>query len=401
MFAGKMILLGVTGSIAAYKAASLASMLKKNGADVHVLMTCHATEFISPVTFEELTGNRCVSDIFDRNFMHQVEHIALAKRADLLIVAPASANVIGKLACGIADDMLTTTALACKCPKLLAPAMNTRMFEAAIVQDNMQKLSDYGWHIIQPATGYLACGDTGSGKLPDPSVLYEHIAMALCKKDLAGRKVVVTAGPTREAVDAVRFLTNYSSGKMGCALAKRAAYRGADVTLICGPISIDPPMFTEIIRVQSAAQMYEAVTGRAQDADIVIKAAAVADYTVPEPSRSKHKKTSETLTLTLTRTKDILFSIGEERMRRGAALPYICGFAMETEELIERAKEKLHRKRADMIVANSICEEGAGFAGDTNVCTLITADDICSLGQLSKEETAERILDEIVKRMDG
>ena len=396
MLKGKTVLLGVTGSIAAYKAAYLASALKKQHADVHVLMTRNAEYFINPITFETLTGNKCLVDTFDRNFEFQVEHVSLAKRADLFLVAPASADVIGKLANGIADDMLTTTFMACTCGKLLAPAMNTRMYENPVLQDNLRKLAGYGCEILEPEEGYLACGDTGAGKMPEPDYLLQVILLRLaCRKDLAGKRMLVTAGPTREAVDPVRFITNHSSGKMGYALAAAGARRGADVTLVSGPVALEPPAGVRLIPVVRAEDMFREVTRRAPEQDIIIKAAAVADYRPRTVSGEKIKKKEGGLELALERTEDILKYLGAHKRRN----QFLCGFSMETENLLENSRKKLQAKNADMIVANNLKVEGAGFAGDTNVVTIITGDGEVSLGKMTKEETAGRILDEIVKRM--
>ena len=393
MLTGKTVLLGVTGSIAAYKTASLASALKKLNADVHVLMTQNAVNFINPITFETLTGNKCLVDTFDRNFEYSVEHVSLAKKADVVMVAPASANVIGKIAHGIADDMLTTTVMACRCRKIIAPAMNTNMFENPIVQDNMKILEKYGYEVISPAVGYLACGDTGAGKMPEPELLLEYILQEIaCEKDMKGLKVLVTAGPTQEAVDPVRYITNHSTGKMGYAIAKVCARRGADVTLVSGPTALEKPWFVNTVDVKSAKEMYEAVTGHAAEQDIIIKAAAVADYRPKTVSSEKMKKKDGELTLELERTDEILAHLGQNK-RTGQ---FLCGFAMETEDLIENARQKLKKKHVDMIVANSLRVEGAGFGGDTNVVTMITEDEEISLGKMSKEETASQIIDKIL-----
>ena len=394
MLEGKCIVLGVTGSIAAYKIANLASMLKKQHADVEVIMTKNATNFINPITFETLTGNKCLVDTFDRNFSFSVEHIAIAKKADLFLVAPASANVIAKMAHGIADDMLTTTILACKCPKIVSPAMNTGMFENQIVQDNLKTLRKYGMQVIEPANGYLACGDSGAGKMPEPDVLLQYILRAVAyEKDLAGKHLLVTAGPTREAIDPVRFISNHSTGRMGYAIAKMAMLRGADVTLISGPVALEPPMFVKTISVESAQDMYEAVMAEADDADIIIKSAAVADYAPADVSQEKIKKTEGDAAIPLVRTKDILAALGEKKRDD----QFICGFAMETEHLLENAKAKQKKKKVDMIVANSIRQRGAGFGGDTNVATLITGEGMRSLPLMSKEALAMEILDEAAR----
>lgn len=394
MLTGKTVLLGVSGSIAAYKTAYLASALKKLDADVHVLMTQNATNFINPITFETLTGNKCLVDTFDRNFEFSVEHVSLAKQADVVMIAPASANVIGKLAHGIADDMLTTTVMACKCKKIVAPAMNTRMFENPIVQDNLKILTRYGYEVISPATGYLACGDTGAGKMPEPQELLEYILQEIeYEKNMQGLKVLVTAGPTQEAIDPVRYITNHSSGKMGYAIAKMAARRGAEVTLVSGQTALEAQQFVDTISVRSARDMFEVVTGRAAEQDIIIKAAAVADYRPKHVSDQKMKKKDGDLVIELERTDDILASLGENR-RPGQ---FLCGFAMETENLLENSRKKLKKKHLDMIVANSLRTEGAGFGGDTNVVTMITESEEISLGKMSKEETASHILDQIMK----
>lgn len=394
MLKGKTVLLGVSGSIAAYKTAYLASALKKLNADVHVLMTRNATNFINPITFETLTGNKCLVDTFDRNFEFSVEHVSLAKQADVVMIAPASANVIGKLAHGIADDMLTTTVMACKCQKIIAPAMNTNMFENPVVQDNLQILRNYGYEVISPATGYLACGDTGAGKMPEPELLLEYILQEIAfEKDMDGLKVLVTAGPTREAVDPVRYITNHSTGKMGYAIARTCARRGADVTLVSGPSALKPPEFVNVISVKSAKDMFDAVTGIAKEQDIIIKAAAVADYRPKHVSAEKVKKQDGTLTLEMERTDDILAYLGEHK-REGQ---FLCGFAMETENLLENSRKKLAKKHLDMVVANSLRVQGAGFGGDTNVVTIITDNEEVSLGKMSKEETASHILDKILE----
>ncbi|MGN0306354.1 MAG: bifunctional phosphopantothenoylcysteine decarboxylase/phosphopantothenate--cysteine ligase CoaBC [Lachnospiraceae bacterium] len=393
MLKGRTILLGVSGSIAAYKTASLASALKKLGADVHVLMTRNATNFIHPITFESLTANKCLVDTFDRNFPFQVEHISIAKRAELVMLAPASANVIGKLAHGIADDMLTTTLLACQCPVFLSPAMNTRMFENPIVQNNIQILKEYGYRLIEPKAGYLACGDTGQGKMPEPEVLLEYILQELAfEKDLQGKKILITAGPTREAIDPVRYITNHSSGKMGYALAQRASMRGAEVTLISGPTSLKPWPFVKAVETTSAREMFEAVTAVSDSQDIIIKAAAVADYRPARVSSHKMKKKEEQLFLELERTDDILQYLGDHK-KKGQLL---CGFAMETENLISNSRVKLTKKNLDMIAANNLRVEGAGFQTDTNVLTLITQNEEVSLEKMSKEDAAGIILDKLL-----
>ena len=390
MLQGKTVLLGVTGGIAAYKAAALASALVKQHCCVEVIMTAHATEFITPLTFEQLTGNRTMVDTFDRNFVHQVEHVSLAHRTDLVLVAPATANVCAKLAHGLADDMLTTTVLACKCPKLIAPAMNTNMFENPVTQDNLDILRRYGWEVIQPATGRLACGDTGAGKLPEPEQLLQHILRRLAlPHDLEGKRVLVTAGPTQEALDPVRYITNHSTGKMGYAIARMAMLRGAEVTLISGPTAIDPPPFVEVVPVVSAADMFDAVAQHSANADWIFKSAAVADYTPAEYSGDKVKKKEGDMSIPLTRTRDILQYLGDHR-RPGQ---FICGFSMETRDMLENSRAKLEKKHVDMICANNLKVAGAGFGVDTNVITLITADGAEELPLMSKEAAANRILD--------
>ena len=394
MLKGKCVVLGVTGSIAAYKIANLASALVKLGADVNVIMTKNATNFINPITFETLTSNKCLVDTFDRNFQFNVEHVALAKRADIFMVAPASANVIAKMAHGIADDMLTTTILAAKCKKLVSPAMNTNMFENQIVQDNLETLKKYGFEIINPASGYLACGDTGAGKMPEPDVLLAYILREIGHEhDLAGKRVLVTAGPTEEAIDPVRFITNHSTGKMGYAIAKVAMERGAEVTLVSGPVSIEPPMFVDIVNIRSAAEMAEAVKSRAADCDIIIKSAAVADYRPINVAAEKiKKKDGEGSTIELERTEDILSYLGEHK-KDGQ---FICGFSMETENMLENSKKKLDKKKVDMIVANNLRTQGAGFGTDTNVVTLITKDEARELPIMSKDDVAHAIFDTII-----
>lgn len=397
MLQGKTVLLGVTGSIAAYKAASLASALKKLHAQVHVLMTENATNFINPITFESLTGNKCLVDTFDRNFQFQVEHVAIAKQADVVMIAPASANVIGKLAHGLADDMLTTTVMACKCPKLIAPAMNTNMYENPVLQDNLQILKKYGYEVIDPACGYLACGDTGAGKMPEPETLLSYILKeAACPKDMAGCKVLVTAGPTQEAVDPVRYITNHSSGKMGYALAKMAMLRGAEVTLVSGPTAIPAPPFVKVVPVISAREMFEAVTSVSDEQDIIIKAAAVADYRPKQISSEKVKKSDKEMSIELERTDDILGYLGGHR-RPGQ---FLCGFSMETQNMIGNSRAKLQKKHLDMVAANNLKVAGAGFQGDTNVLTLITQDEEVSLPLMSKEDAASKILDKILSVMN-
>jgi phosphopantothenoylcysteine decarboxylase/phosphopantothenate--cysteine ligase len=394
MMKGKHIILGVTGSIAAYKIASLASMLVKQQADVTVIMTRNATNFINPITFETLTGNKCLVDTFDRNFQYSVEHVALAKQADAFLIAPASANVIAKAACGLADDMLTTTLLACTCPKIVAPAMNTRMFQNEIVQDNLKKLEHYGMEVIHPASGYLACGDTGEGKMPEPEVLYEYLRKAVTQKDLAGKKVLVTAGPTQEKIDPVRYITNHSTGKMGYAIARAAAFRGADVTLVSGKTNLTPPIGVRTIPVLSAADMAAAVKKEAPSRDIIIKAAAVADYRPANAADEKVKKKDGDLKIDLERTEDILAYLGSHR-REGQ---FLCGFSMETEHMLENSRAKLEKKHIDMIVANNLKQQGAGFGTDTNVVTLITKEETRELPLMSKEEVADAILDAVMRK---
>ena len=398
MLEGKTVLLGVTGSIAAYKIASLASALKKCHADVHVLMTENATNFINPITFETLTGNKCLVDTFDRNFQFQVEHVSIAKKADLVMIAPASANVIGKLAHGIADDMLTTTIMACKCKKFISPAMNTNMFENPVVQDNLKILEHYGYEVIAPASGYLACGDTGAGKMPEPETLLAYIEReTACEKDLKGKKILVTAGPTQEAIDPVRYITNHSSGKMGYAIAKTAMLRGADVTLVSGHTAIEPPMFVNLVSVVTAKDMYEAVTSISDEQDIIIKAAAVADYRPANVSDEKVKKSEGQMSIELERTDDILKYLGEHKPTG----QFLCGFSMETQNVIENSRAKLVKKNLDMVAANNVKVEGAGFQGDTNVLTLITREEEISLPLMTKEGAAGRLLDKILVMTAG
>ena len=394
MLKGKNIVLAVTGSIAAYKIANLASMLGKLHAKVTVLMTANATNFINPITFETLTGNKCLIDTFDRNFQYNVEHVSLAKETDLVLVAPASANVIGKIANGIADDMLTTTVMACSCKKIIAPAMNTQMYLNPIVQDNMNKLRCFGMEVITPDTGHLACGDDGIGKMPSEQVLLDYILREIAfEKDMTGKKVLVTAGATVEAIDPVRFITNHSSGKMGFALAKNAMLRGADVTLVMGKCDSEPPVFVNTVKVQSAKDMYDAVIERADSMDIIVKAAAVADYRPKNVSSEKVKKQDGNMSIELERTDDILKTLGERKNGQ-----FICGFSMETENMLENSRKKLEKKNCDMIVANNLKQEGAGFGGNTNIVTLITKDDEVQLEKMTKDEVAEKIFDFILSR---
>ena len=396
MLQGKTVLLGVTGSIAAYKIAYLASALKKLHAQVHVLMTKNATNFINPITFESLTGNKCLVDTFDRNFQFQVEHVSIAKQADVVMIAPASANVIGKLAHGIADDMLTTTIMACKCKKIISPAMNTNMYENPIVQDNLAILQHYGYEVIEPASGYLACGDTGAGKMPEPEMLLEYILREIAKeKDLSGRKVLVTAGPTQEAIDPVRYITNHSSGKMGYALAKAAMLRGAQVTLVSGPCAIEPPPFVKLVPIVTAKEMFDAVTSVSFEQDIIIKAAAVADYRPAKVFDDKVKKQEGQMSIELEKTDDILQYLGDNRVPG----QFLCGFSMETQNMLGNSRAKLGKKHLDMVAANNLKVAGAGFQGDTNVLTLITQDEDVSLQLLSKEDAANIILDKILSIM--
>ena len=399
MLKGKTILLGVTGGIAAYKAAALASALGKLHAGVEVIMTEHAVKFIAPLTFEQLTGRRVMTDTFDRNFVHQVEHIALARRTDLAIIAPATANICAKFAHGIADDMLTTTILACRCPKLIAPAMNTAMLENPVTQDNLSALRRYGWEVIAPAEGRLACGDTGAGKLPEPQTLLQYILKYIAfPHDLEGMRILVTAGPTREPLDPVRYISNHSSGKMGYALARMAMLRGADVTLITGPTALEPPLFVNVVPVTTAQEMFDAVTAHASNADLIFKAAAVADYTPAEYHSEKVKKHAGDLSIPLRRTQDILQYLGEHRCPE----QIICGFSMETEHLIENSREKLNRKHIDMICANSLRQAGAGFGTDTNIITVLDRQGgITELPLQSKESAASAILDHALKLRTG
>ena len=394
MLKGKTVLLGVTGGIAAYKAAALASALVKQHAAVEVVMTKNATEFVTPLTFEQLTGHRTMVDTFDRNFSHQVEHISLAERTDLLIIAPATANVCAKLAHGLADDMLTTTALACRCPKLIAPAMNTNMYENPVTQDNLKILQRYGWDVIEPASGRLACGAVGKGKMPEPEDLLQHVLRYLAlPHDLEGKKVLVTAGPTQESLDPVRYLTNHSTGKMGYAIAKMAMLRGAEVTLVSGPTSIPYPPFVKVVPVKSAQDMFEAVAAHAPTSDFIFKAAAVADYTPADYNDNKMKKKDGDLSIPLKRTQDILKYLGEHRIPG----QIICGFSMETENMLENSRSKLQKKNVDMICANNLKVAGAGFGVDTNVITLITRDSCTELPLQSKESAANAILDAAIR----
>lgn len=398
MLKGKTILLGVTGSIAAYKIANLASMLSKLHADIHVLMTKNATNFINPVTFETLTGNKCLIDTFDRNFQFSVEHVAIAKKADVVLVAPASANIIGKMANGIADDMLSTTLLACKCTKIVSPAMNTNMYENPVVQENIVKLKKHGIGVIEPDTGLLACKDTGAGKMPSEQVLFSYILREIrFEKDFEGKRVLVTAGPTVEAIDPVRFISNHSTGSMGYAIARIAAQRGALVTLVSGPCSLERPAFVSRINVTSAADMFNEVAKYAEQSDIIIKAAAVADYTPVKTADEKIKKKTGDLSIQLKRTADILKYLGENK-REGQ---FLCGFSMETENLLENSRKKLIDKNADMIIANNLKMAGAGFGTGTNIVTIITKDGYKELGRMDKEDVAICILDEIYKESIG
>ena len=394
MLKGKTVLLGVTGGIAAYKAAALASALVKLHAAVEVVMTENATQFITPLTFEQLTGRKTIVNTFDRNFVHQVEHISLAERTDLVLIAPATANVCAKLAHGLADDMLTTTVLACRCPKLISPAMNTNMYENPVTQDNLDILRRYGWEVIDPACGRLACGAVGAGKMPEPETLVQHILRHIAfEHDMEGKKVLVTAGPTQESLDPVRYLTNHSTGKMGYALARMAAFRGAQVTLVSGPTALQPPPFVEVVNVTSAEDMFRAVAERCEQVDFIFKAAAVADYTPMDYNDNKIKKKDGDLSIPVKRTQDILKYLGERRR----ADQVICGFSMETENMVENSRAKLEKKKVDMICANNLKVEGAGFGVDTNVMTLITAKDTVELPLQSKEAVACAILDKALK----
>lgn len=397
MLKDKTIVLGVTGSIAAYKSASLASLLMKQHAQVHVIMTKNATQFINPITFETLTNQKCLVDTFDRNFEFHVNHVGLAKRADIVMIAPASANVIGKLANGIADDMLTTTVMACKCKKILAPAMNTNMYENPIVQDNIKKLQSYGFEMVDANVGLLACQDVGKGKMAEPEELLQVILKEIAfEKDLESKKILVTAGPTQEAIDPVRFISNHSTGKMGYAIARQAMLRGADVTLITGPSSIPCPPYVKMISIKSAQEMFEAVEKEAKQQDIVIKSAAVADYRPSHVNQEKTKKTDGDMAIELERTQDILLHLGKVKPQK----QFLCGFSMETENMLENSRKKLQKKNLDMIVANNLKEVGAGFGTDTNRVTLITKDMEKELPLLSKEEVANQILTEILKQFN-
>ena len=396
MLKGKTVILGVTGGIAAYKSAWLTSLLVKAGADVQVIMTEHAREFIAPLTFEALTNQRCHTDTFDRNHEYSTEHVSLASRADAVIIAPATANVIAKLACGIADDMLTTTVLACDCPKIVVPAMNTRMYENPVTQDNLEKLRKYGVTVVEPAAGRLACGDVGKGKMPEPDVLFQYVLMACAfEKDMAGKKVLVTAGPTQERIDPVRYITNHSTGRMGYSIAKICALRGAEVTLVTGQTALEPPLFVDVVPVVSARDMYEAVVERSGEMDVIIKAAAVADYRPAVTSDEKIKKSDGDMAIDMERTDDILGYLGSCK-KPGQ---FLCGFSMETQNMLENSRAKLRKKNLDMIVANNLKVKGAGVGTDTNVVTIITADMEKELELMSKDEVAARLLDEILARI--
>lgn len=396
MLKGKTVILGVTGGIAAYKSAWLTSLLVKAGADVQVIMTEHAREFIAPLTFEALTNQRCHTDTFDRNHEYSTEHVSLASRADAVIIAPATANVIAKLACGIADDMLTTTVLACDCPKIVVPAMNTRMYENPVTQDNLEKLRKYGMTVVEPAAGRLACGDVGKGKMPEPDVLFQYVLMACAfEKDMTGKKVLVTAGPTQERIDPVRYITNHSTGRMGYSIAKICALRGAEVTLVTGQTALEPPLFVDVVPVVSARDMYEAVVERSGEMDVIIKAAAVADYRPAVTSDEKIKKSDGDMAIDMERTDDILGYLGSCK-KPGQ---FLCGFSMETQNMLENSRAKLRKKNLDMIVANNLKVKGAGFGTDTNVVTIITADMEKELELMSKDEVAARLLDEILARI--
>ena len=396
MLKGKTVILGVTGGIAAYKSAYLTSLLIKAGADVQVIMTDHAREFISPLTFEGLTNQRCHTDTFDRNHEYSTEHVSLASRADAVIIAPATANVIAKLACGIADDMLTTTVLACDCPKIVVPAMNTRMYDNPVTQDNLEKLRKYDMTVVEPAAGRLACGDVGKGKMPEPDVLFQYVLMACAfPKDMEGKKVLVTAGPTQERIDPVRYITNHSTGRMGYSIAKICALRGAKVTLVTGQTALAPPLFVDVVPVVSARDMYEAVVARSGGVDVVIKAAAVADYRPAVTSDEKIKKSDGDMAIAMERTDDILGYLGQHKEPG----QFLCGFSMETQNMLENSRAKLRKKNLDMIVANNLKVKGAGFGTDTNVVTIITADMEKELELMSKDEVAARLLDEILARI--
>ena len=398
MLKGKTVVLGVTGSVAAYKMANVASMLVKRGFEVHVIMTKNATNFINPIAFESLTNTKCLVETFDRNFQFHVAHVSLTDKADVMLIAPASANIIGKIAGGIADDMLSTTVMACKKPVIIAPAMNTKMYENPILQDNLDKLRRFGYEIIEPDSGHLACGTTGAGKMPSEEVLVAHIERQIAmEKDMKGKKVLVTAGPTIEAIDPVRFISNHSSGKMGYAIAKAAMLRGAEVTLVTGKTSLEPPMFVDVVPVNSAADMYKAVTEKKDQQDIIIKAAAVADYTPAEVSDEKVKKKDADMSISLVRTKDILGTLGVQR-KKGQ---FLCGFSMETQNMLENSRAKLQKKNIDMIVANNLKEEGAGFKTDTNVVTFITRNEEKQLPKLTKNQVADELLDYILKQMEA
>ncbi len=393
MLKGKTVVIGVTGSVAAYKAAYLSRLFIKKNAEVHIILTQNGARFITPLTFESLTGTKCLTDTFDRNFEFDIKHISIAKKADLFIVAPASANIIGKIAGGIADDMLSTTIMAAVCPKIIVPAMNTNMLHNSIVQENIEKLKRHGYKIIAPERGLLACKDVGDGKFPEPESILEYALCEIAKnKDMKGKKVIVTAGPTRESFDPVRFISNHSTGKMGYALAKECIMRGADVTLITGPSSLKPPMFADVVNVLSAEEMYEEVIKRFDSCDYIFKAAAVCDYTPYETYENKIKKSDGDMSISLKRTKDILKTLGERKKNQ-----FICGFSMETENLLENSREKLIKKKADMIIANNLKTEGAGFGTDTNVITIITENDVKKLSKMSKEKVACEIINEVLK----
>ncbi len=391
----KSVLLCVTSSIAAYKSALLARLLVRNGYNVNVIMSKNAEEFVTPLTFERLTNNKCVTDTFEKTYSYDVRHISLAKQSDIVLIAPATANIIGKLANGIADDMLSTTVMACTCPVYISPAMNTNMYENPIVQSNISKLKNFGYNFIEPETGMLACGDVGKGKMAEPEIIAEYVYKELeCEKDLLNKRVIVTAGATMESIDPVRFITNHSTGKMGCAIAKRAMLRGADVTLIAGNMTENPPEFVNVIKVKSAEDMFNAVKNEYDNSDIVIKAAAVADYTPVVTYDNKVKKKSDDMTVELKRTEDILKYLGEHKKNQ-----FLCGFSMETENMLENSVKKLDKKNADMIVANNLNVEGAGFGTDTNVITIITKEKTVKLPKMTKAEAADKILDEILKLM--